>query len=222
MEQTTVTLTEVDRSILDSYKHTMDGLADYLGPAYELVLHSLESYEHSVIKIINGHHTGRTEGAPITDLALSMLSALENQVGRDYISYRAKNRMGRPLKAATILVRGEHCRVIALLCMNFYLDTPLSELMTTWTSGDANGHTATENFAENTDELLDKLVADAVRQTELDPAATARTRNKLIVELLCDWGVFRMKSSVDQVAAILDLSRNTVYLHLRNYVNREK
>uniref|UniRef100_UPI000B20528B PAS domain-containing protein n=1 Tax=Clostridium sp. NkU-1 TaxID=1095009 RepID=UPI000B20528B len=42
-----------------------------------MVLHSLEDTEHSVIKIINGHHTGRTEGMPITDLALLMLEEIE-------------------------------------------------------------------------------------------------------------------------------------------------
>ena len=36
-------------------------------------------YKRQVVKIINGHHTGRTTGAPITDLALSMLSRLENE-----------------------------------------------------------------------------------------------------------------------------------------------
>lgn len=41
-----------------------------------MVLHSLEDTEHSVIKIINGHHTGRTEGMPITDLALQMLEEI--------------------------------------------------------------------------------------------------------------------------------------------------
>ena len=60
-----LTLTESDRLILESYKVTMDGLSQYLGEGYELILHSLEDLEHSVIKIINGHYTGRVEGAPI-------------------------------------------------------------------------------------------------------------------------------------------------------------
>ena len=40
------------------------------------MLHSLEDYDHSVIGIINGEHTGRRIGAPITDLALDMLDEL--------------------------------------------------------------------------------------------------------------------------------------------------
>ena len=37
-----VVLTEEDRRILDSYATLVEGLADYLGPSYELVLHSLD------------------------------------------------------------------------------------------------------------------------------------------------------------------------------------
>ena len=74
-------LTLVDRAILESYKEVAEGLSDYLGEGYEIVLHSLESLESSVIKIINGYHTGRKEGAPITDLALKMLEEIRNSDG---------------------------------------------------------------------------------------------------------------------------------------------
>ena len=75
-------LTKTDRIILESYKVVLDGLSKYLGDGYELILHSLEDLEHSVIKIINGHYTGRVEGAPITDLALSMLNKIKEKRSR--------------------------------------------------------------------------------------------------------------------------------------------
>lgn len=55
-------LTSLDKKILHSYCQTLDGLSNYLGNGYEIVLHSLEDYEHSAIKVINGYHTGRAEG----------------------------------------------------------------------------------------------------------------------------------------------------------------
>ena len=61
--------------------------------------HSLENYDHSVIKIINGFHTGRTEGAPITDLALSMLERINGKDGAGSISYYTKNKKGEPLQS---------------------------------------------------------------------------------------------------------------------------
>lgn len=78
MKERNVMFTETDFRILDSYKSVLDGLAAYLGDGYEIVLHSLHDLDHSVIKIINGHYTGRREGFPITDLALSMLAKSRN------------------------------------------------------------------------------------------------------------------------------------------------
>lgn len=217
MADLNIVLTPVDRLVLESYKSMMEGLADYLGEGYELVLHSLEDLDHSVIKIINGHHTGRKEGAPITDLALNMLSALEKQNAGDYISYFTKNRKGVPLKATTILVRGDQGRVIALLCMNFYMDTPFSKFIDNWKSPGADqGTTVNEYFAESPADLLDKSVVDAILQVDSDPATTPNVRNKKIILLLNEWGVFKLKSSVDRVAAQLSISSGTVYMHLRN------
>ena len=51
---------------------------DNILEGYEVILHNLESLEHSVMQIVNGHHSGRKIGAPITDLALGMLSQIEN------------------------------------------------------------------------------------------------------------------------------------------------
>ena len=90
MSEYNVPFTDEDHRILSSCVTLVEGLADYLGGGYEIVLHSLEDVEHSVVKIINGHHTGRTTGAPITDLALSMLSRIENENRPGYISRTAE------------------------------------------------------------------------------------------------------------------------------------
>ena len=91
MDNSFLKLTETDRNILNSFSLMLDGLGAYLGNGYELVLHSLESLDHSVIKIINGHYTGRSEGSPITDLALKMLGQLEQDPSRTVSPYFNKN-----------------------------------------------------------------------------------------------------------------------------------
>ena len=99
-----VKLTDVDRAILESYKGLCDGLADYLGEGYEFVLHSLEDFDKSVIKIINGGYTGRKEGSPITDLALRMLEKTKEEEHKGHISYNSKNKKGEPLHSCTITI----------------------------------------------------------------------------------------------------------------------
>ena len=77
MDTPFIELTPTDRQILNSYALMLDGLGAYLGEGYELVLHSLESLDHSVIKNNQRALPEGKEGSPITDLALKMLGNSE-------------------------------------------------------------------------------------------------------------------------------------------------
>ena len=130
MDNIEITLTSVDKAILNSYAAMVPGLSAYLGAHYEIVLHSLASLSNSVIAICNGHHTGRAVGSPITDLALQMLS--EIRADRSYVTaknYFTTKKDGTHLKSTTIPIRGERQRIIGLLCMNLYLDTPFFDVL---------------------------------------------------------------------------------------------
>ncbi len=216
MEKANIALTEVDKMILESCKTVVDGLADYLGDGYEFVLHSLENLDQSVIKIINGHYTGRKEGAPITDLALNMLSRIEADGDHGYISYRAKNKKGEPLKATTIIIKGEGGRAIGLLCINFYLNTPFSRVIENFVeeSQFAPGFIK-ESYASDPDELLRQATVSAKERVNVDANIIPSQKNKEIISILYGQGIFKLKDSVIKIADILGISKNTVYLHLR-------
>jgi predicted transcriptional regulator YheO len=215
----TLVLSNRERAILYSYRDTLEGLAEYLGSGYEIVLHCLESYEHSVIKIINGFHTGRTEGAPITNLALAMLSELKQQPGTPHaIVYFAQNRKGEPLKSTTIPILGDSERIIGLICINFYMNTPLSELIQAMRPQEfaSTSSLKSESFAESAEEMLALTLNEVIPEVKGDQALKRSVHNKEIVRRLWERGVFDIKGSVETVAEALKLSPNTVYLHLRN------
>lgn len=213
-----MTLTPMDRAILESYKAVLDGFSSYFGEGYEMVLHSLEDYDHSVIKIVNGYHTSRAEGAPITDLALSMLERICSQGGEPKaITYFTQNRRGEPLKSATIPILGEGGRIIGLLCINFYLNTPFRQVIGDFVPLPAEGgEQHTETFTDNVDELIGNAVAEVRQQVEADEAVTASNKNKEMVRRLEAKGIFNLKDGVAKAAQALRISKNTVYLHLRN------
>ena len=145
-----VKLTETDREILKSYSTMLEGLSMYLGEGYELVLHSLEDYSSSAVKVIHGLHTGRTEGAPLTDLALDLLEEMQKEDADSRgITYFTHNKKGEPLKSVTIPVRGEKDRIIGLLCINFYLNTPFSEYISNFVACGSKPQEQYENRKEN-------------------------------------------------------------------------
>jgi len=196
----------------------MEGLADYLGSAYEIILHSLEDYHHSVINIQNGYHSGRSVGAPITDLALNMLKEIENNgiaATGFYTSYNARNKSGERLKSSTIPILGDSDRVIGILCINMYMDSPLSEILQSLI-GSKSEQPQSENYASNINDTITEAVMEAKNQVMFNSNIAAVNKNKALIQILNDKGIFNIKDSVVRVAKVLGISKNTVYLHLRS------
>lgn len=212
-------LTPTDYQILNSYRLMLDGLAEYIGPGYEIILHSLENYGSAAIKVINGHYSGRTEGAPLTDLALQMLDAIEaNPANAQGIVYLNEMVSGHPLRSTTIPIHGENNRIIGLLCMNFHMDLPLSMILEhlTATSAIPSQIQRIETYANNIDDLVLSALQDARVQVLSNPNISAANRNKEIITILNQKSIFNLKDAVVTVARHMGISKNTVYLHLRN------
>ena len=103
-------------------------------------------------------------GAPLTDLALNMLKRIEDHglaVTKSHISYNAINSMGERLKSSTIPILGENDRVIGILCINMYLDSPFSEVLESITGTGAEP-TEQEHFSVNTTDTIHQAIADAL------------------------------------------------------------
>lgn len=218
----TIQLTYVDRQILHSYCDMLDGLSQYLGTGYELVLHSLESLDYSVIKVLNGFHTGRQIGAPITDMALSILK--KAQMSDDPFApstYYTTNQKGDPMRSTTLCIKGENDRIIGMLCINFYLNTTMKDFFENLfpavnPTAAAETPAPMETFSSNSDDLIEQLVQQTREEVMADSSVTASNKNKEIIKRLHHQGVYNLKDAVIQTADLLNISKNTVYMHLRN------
>ena len=217
MKRHNVVFTLVDRLILESYKTVLAGISDYLGRGYEIVLHSLEDLDHSVVAIFNGERTGRQVGAPITDLALQMLAQISEKDTQDSVTYFNSADGEGPLKSATIVIRGERNRAIGLLCINFDMSIPVNTLLQEFIpSGENYPIQSVEVLAEHSDDLISSMLDEVSADVLGDDTISVVNRNKEIVWRLYEKGVFNLKNSVVYVAEKLGISRNTVYMHLRS------
>ena len=216
----TMQLTKQEKQVLESYRSTVKALASYLGDAYEIVLHSLENPEHSVIEIANGFHTGRSIGSPITDLAVKWLKHLEScDKTVNHYSYYSKNRNGEPLKSCTIAIRGNRDRIIGLICINLYLGTPFLDLMSDMIPQETSTFVS-ENFLTSSS-AVDTELRKAREQVLSNTSIPDQQRKKEIIRILYRHNVFNIKNAVEQVANDLGLSIKTVYFHLRNIAKEE-
>lgn len=217
MENTITVLTEKDKAILESYMNVADGLADFWGENCEVVVHDLSRLDSSVVKIINGHLSGRQTGAPISEVTLSFLNKMMANPAMHHVTYFAKNKRGEAFKASISAIKGENQKIIGLFCINFYLNTSLLSFMQTFTpAAKAETENISETFVENAEELMLNALEDAKKTVYSNLTISSSNKNKEIIALLHQKGIFNLKDSVITIANHLGISKNTVYMHIRN------
>ena len=73
-----------------------------------------------------------------------------------------------------------------------------------------------EEFFEDSHELMLHLINNAKEKVMNDTSIISTNKNKAIISILYEKGLFNFKDSVQFIADTLNISKNTVYLHLRN------
>ena len=73
-----------------------------------------------------------------------------------------------------------------------------------------------ETFVENTEELMLNALEDAKKTVYSNLTISSSNKNKEIISLLYQKGIFNLKYSVITIANHLGISKNTVYMHIRN------
>lgn len=214
-----IKLSASERQVFESVKLIMHGLSLYLGDGYEIILHSLEDPLSSAIEVINGHHSGRQIGAPLTDLALKMLEDMEHNDQKKPLAYFNRAKDGAIIKSVTTPILGDNGRIIGLMCINFHMNIPLDKYLATLVpsfSPDTGETFITETFTQNVNDLITNTVVEVRNAVFNDPDIQPANRHKEIIIRLEEKGIFNIKDAVNKVANYLDISKNTVYLHLRN------
>lgn len=207
-------LTQSDLDILKSIENIVDGIAAMYGEHTEVVLHSLDAKHPSVVKIANGHVTGREVGAPITNLAL-----LKLKTGQDISnSYLTKCANGKTLRSITTVIRNSKNQPIGLLCINSDMDAPLQSVLRTMMPEQLLGSELTsspEVFARNIDEALHSTIDSINHEVRSNAGISPSQKNREIVNQLHELGIFELKDSAQVAATRLGISVHSIYRYLR-------
>jgi predicted transcriptional regulator YheO len=195
----------------------VDALAETFGKNCEVVLHDFSKPHQSIIKIANGHLTGRGVGGPATDLILSYLGKREERVD-SLIGYRTKTEKGAELKSTTVFIRDNRQRVVGALCINIDI-TPylslrdLSEQFCFRSDVEGNKQFP-EKFESNVDQLIKELLEQSIKKIG-KPIVHMRKEDKLqIIRELKENGLFLIKGSAKRVSQELNVSLATIYKYL--------
>lgn len=212
-----IKMSSTDKGIVHALETIVEGVAKSFGKNCEVVLHSLEDIRNSVIKIENGHITGRKIGSPLTDFAVELLKEAESS-GKDVTDiYYSKLDDGRVLKSVTILIRNAEGKPIGMLCINIDLSAPFVDVLREFLPSNAelaNGKTL-EHFPTSTRELIHNMLGTVMVDVNLRSEIPVPEKGRAIVAELYKKGIFNVKGALDLVAKEIGVSRYTVYNYIR-------
>jgi predicted transcriptional regulator YheO len=205
--------------LIESLKIAVDGIARTFGPRCEVVLHdlrNLRNLEHSIVKIANGHVTGRTVGGPISDRGLKDIrSRPEWDLS---INYASVTRDGRPLKSSTVLFRNDRGKLIAALCINFDVtdilgfNTVIQDIFRISEETEQAG--PAETFVGDMVSTLNDIADKVIRKVGKAIPSMGREDKIEIVRQLEEQGFFLIKGAIKLIAGKLKVSKFTIYNYL--------
>jgi predicted transcriptional regulator YheO len=200
-------------------------LGAMVGEHIEVVLHDLTHPESSVMKIANGHVTGRGPGSPVlagpgNDKALAILAegmASAQPAGHmSVFPYPTIARDGRALTSATVMFRDSLGQTFAALCLNadFHSIEAAHALLERMLPSRHDVAQQTKLDPPDMETLMHDIIAGAVRRYGKSVAKMDKDEKTAAVEKMLDRGLFMVRGGVERAAAALGVTRFTIYNYL--------
>ena len=207
-------------SLIESLSLVVDGIAATFGPRCEVVLHDLSNLDRSIVKIANGHVTGRSVGGSVTDQGLR---DLRSGTRDPILSYRSVTADGRSLKSTTILFRDGKGSPVAAVCINLDVTDilTLNRLIQDMFGLRELAHEEkqTETFERDVTSTLGEMAAKAIRGIGKQMHSLSKEERLGIVRELDHQGFFLIKGAIKILASKLKISKFTLYNYLDEIKN---
>jgi len=221
-----------------SYIQLVDFLGQCFGEYTEVVLHDFKDINHSIIKIHNGHISGRTIGDPLTSFALSKLKDKGKEGPPYYLNYLGMSKNGTPLRSNSFFILDRHGNPRGMLCINTdvtkyqqaaellqklaympSLKPKEKENNINGSGNNVNGNIEALHLSAR--DVINEIIYDVTQSREISVERLTVNEKVEIVRRLNEEKFFLIKGAVSEVAAILNISIATVYRYLSK-INKDK
>ena len=201
----------------------VDLIADAFGPACEVVLHDFSNPDGSIIKIRNGHVTGRAVGGTVSEEFLELFHKMDRQPNPPVLhSVVSSMKDGRSLKGSCFIIRKKG-KTIGLLSINIDL-TPLHSILNLVNGivgispsvGGRGGARAKlkETFAPNFQVLMQDVIGKTLTETGISPNVMTKADKTRLLRELDSQGFFLIRGAVREISKRLRMSQPAIYKYL--------
>lgn len=194
----------------------MDALASTLSANQEVVLHNLTRPECSVVKIINGHVSGRKVGdnllsGPEKDKGFAFL--LKNRQDNTPVTvkdYKTATLSGKVLNSASTLYFSEDGIPLMAFCIN--VDTsPYEQMRKSLDAVMACTRPDSDAQDINLGGLIEQSIQEIIDKHSVPGKKIQKAQRLKIVAEMHAKGIFKMRGGVQHAAQALGITRYTVY-----------
>lgn len=228
-------MSDIPNPVLQQYVKLTEFLGHTLGPSYEVALHDLTNKERSIIAIANNHVSGREVGAPLTNMALSILKDKSYETSDYRLNYYGVSVNGKDLRSSTLFIK-DNGRLVGMLCINFddslyravsnqimglcHPDIFVEGLLSQFTAEAAPAvRIAPEKFGNSAEAVASDAVSRELEHLGVTAERLTSEERLQIITTLEANGIFLLKGAVKDVAAGLHCSQASVYRYLSQIKN---
>lgn len=209
----------------ENYKKLVLFLGEALGENYEVVLHIIDNNDSYIGKIINSHVSGRSKGAPLTNLALQKIKDEDYKRNDSILNYKVLVKNGKDISGSTFYIKDQQENLLGLLCINADFSKhkrAINDLLSlTNMNIESLLDSECEEYKDNSPvEMLsiniEEIINDTIDPVLLDERVSLSKEIRLnILEDLESKGIFQLKGAISQVAKTLNISEPTLYRNLK-------
>ena len=205
-----------NREILEHYIKAGEIIADMFAPYLEVIIHDLQTPEHSIIAIFNNHITGRKIGDGTSDMGYKKLA---DELPDKIVNYNNQSPSGTELKSSSLTIRNRKDEIIGSMGFNFDLSSfvNIREFFEIFTK------TIVLDDLPDREQFFMWTVKDEIQQAlnkyitsyDLHSKALNRKDKLNVVAYMKKEGHINKKGAISILSELLAVTRPTLYKYIK-------
>ena len=205
-----------NREILEHYIKAGEIIAEMFAPNMEVIIHDLQSPEHSIIAIFNNHITGRKIGDGTSDIGYKKLT---DELPDKIVNYNNQSPSGAELKSSSLTIRNRDDEIIGSMGFNFDLSSfvNIKEFFEIFTK------TIVLDDLPDREQFFMWSVKDEIQQAlnkfiaynDLQSKVLTRKDKLNVVAFMKKEGHINKKGAISILSELLAITRPTLYKYIK-------
>jgi len=214
----------MDMDTMTHYELLTHFLGEVLSDNYEVALLDLREGKRCITAIANGQNSGRSVGAPLTDLAVKIIKEGIWKKEPYLLNYSGLTKDKKPLISSTLFIK-EGQELVGMLCLNVDIQIYRELCSSILKLGRINGEIPvknvleiapehTETFTNDIGDIIISSMPGYITENKIPSDRLTQEEKISIVRQLNEKGVFMIKGAVSETALKLNCSDATIYRYL--------